>query len=286
MAITGTNTYQDYGFTGSIQACTVPYSGLYKIEVWGASGAGTPHAGGGAGGYAVGYKALNKNETLYIGVGGAGTYATTTYAFNGGGKGNGNTNFGSVGSELTAGGGGATHVALTNRGMLVSYSSYQSEILIVAGGGGGGYSYKGWSNTVYERYASGGSGGGLSGGNSSSFESNYLFGVGGSQTSGYAFGTAGNSGGGGWFGGHNCGNTAYGGGGGSGYTGGTPDITYAGATYTPSMVNGVWSGTGLARITLAKMASTLYYNGVLTEKVIFNGSEVSKVVFNGIPVLG
>jgi len=53
-------------------------------------------------------------------------------------------------------GGGATHIATTNRGLLSTYNSYRGDLLIVAGGGGG-------SGTGSGRNNSGGSGGGIVG---------------------------------------------------------------------------------------------------------------------------
>ena len=41
------------------------------------------------------------------------------------------------GIDFSGGGGGATHMAKTNRGVLSSYYNYKSEVYLVAGGGGG-----------------------------------------------------------------------------------------------------------------------------------------------------
>ncbi|WP_434503170.1 glycine-rich protein [Prevotella sp.] len=72
----------------------------------------------GYGGYSYGNIKLTSGQIMYIYVGqSAGTY-------NGGGIG-------------AAPGGGATHIAMTNRGELKTYLSYQSEVAIVAAGGGG-----------------------------------------------------------------------------------------------------------------------------------------------------
>ena len=91
-------------------------------------------------------------------------------------------------SEITAGsyngggggatgaiGGGATHIAITNRGELYNYQKYQSEVLIVAGGSGGS-----------EVRSVGGSGGGgnNSGGNGGYQSGMRAYGTGGTQTAG------------------------------------------------------------------------------------------------------
>ena len=47
-----------FNFTGSIQTFTVPASGDYQLEVWGAQGGNVISNEGGKGGYAVGEKYL------------------------------------------------------------------------------------------------------------------------------------------------------------------------------------------------------------------------------------
>jgi len=147
--------------TGSVQSFTAPQEGTYKLEVWGAQGAGWY----GKGGYAHGN--INLKSTIYICIGSCG--GLRTHSYNGGGSGD-------------CSGGGATHISITNRGELKNYQFYQSEVLIVAGGGGGG-----------ERFQ-GGFGGGTNGDNSGNVVldgTSYIIdkvSEGGSQTSG---GTAG-----------------------------------------------------------------------------------------------
>ena len=201
-------TTTTYAYTGGIQSFTVPVTGKYKLEVYGAQGGnvygnGAAFAGysrygtayGGKGGYAYGQVTLTAGTVLYIGVGGQGTQATcstdspvlSTAGYNGGGS-TGNS------EGQGAAGGGATHIAKgTNRGVLSAYSSYKSEILIVAGGGGGASTqFLGWSENEdtcgKSFWNAGGSGGGTSGGNGGyevGFE-NYagLIGKGGSQSAG------------------------------------------------------------------------------------------------------
>lgn len=247
-----------FAYTGTIQEYIIPYTGLYKLEVWGGNGGN----GGGAGGYSLGYKKLKKNTILYIVNGGSGGscdigdagYKQATGCgggYNGGGQGTAQNWSGCA--KTSGGGGGATHIALVT-GLLsaIGYTDFvtNGKGLIVAGGGGGRSSYEG---------GVGGTGGGLSG-TAGSNNNSYSNGSGGTQTSGASFGAGGgtaryggyddpvpSSGGGGGFYGGNGG--FYGSaGGGSGWIGGVPEFTYKGTTYVPSTSNGANGGTGKAKI--------------------------------------
>lgn len=234
---------KSFAYTGGVQSLTIPYNGLYLLEVWGArAGQSKDYYGtkkyGGNGGYSKGYKVFNKGDVVYIVVGQAGgdwvDSNFTRTAYNGGGKGHSSTDI-----NTGSGGGGATHMA-TVTGLLsaIGYTNFvtNKKGLIVAGGGGGNISA-----------ATGGAGGGTTGGGNG----------GGTQTSGYAFGrgedaTATGSyseiggGGGGLYGGQKNGPA----GGGSGYIGGVPAVTYKGVTYSPSTTAGQWDGgNGKAKIT-------------------------------------
>ena len=236
---------QSFAYTGKGQGITL-LPGRYKFEVWGAKGGSVLDGTGGNGGYSTGYVYLLGRSTLSVYVGGIG--AAGGVGFNGGGYGH-------------IGGGGATHIALGDRGELKNYASYQGDVFIVAGGGGGG-----------ERVL-GGTGGGASGGNG---DMNYgtltkaptggtqtaggtpgvsnTFGVGQAGSfgqGGSAQGTpnpstgsydAGGGGGGGWYGGGGI-PYAGGGGGGSGFIGGVTG---------GSMQNGVQNGNGAAKITFVE----------------------------------
>ena len=206
--------------------------GKYKLEVWGGRGCTDASGGktgyGGYGGYATGTYNMVSAQTLYIVTGGAGTNAWEVLpaAYNGGGH-------NSDGSG--AGGGGATHIATSNKGELFNYVNAKSDVLIVAGGGGAGGDY-----------ADGGAGGGQTGLAGKVYSG--TSGAGGTQTTGYAFGKGepanGQSpaGGGGWYGGYRGQNGVNaGGGGGSGYIGGVTG---------GSMQTGVNNSTGYAKITL------------------------------------
>ncbi len=232
---------------------TVPAGcgGTYTLQVYGAQGGKVHISDGGAGGYAYGNMNLTAGQTIYIFVGGQGpTCGVSTAAYNGGTGGSGSCDFSRTGDEITGGGGGATHMATTNRGELKNYNSYRGEVIIVAGGGGGGHGYKGWnSDGGYERNTAGGAGGGTSGGTTS--HSGSGFGVGGTQATaggsgGFGYGSS-TGGGGGWFGGGQAGNAGAAGGGGSGY------LSSSLISGTTGMQNGQKSGAGAAYITFRSL---------------------------------
>ncbi|WP_051230956.1 glycine-rich protein [Segatella albensis] len=120
-----------------MQTFIAPVTGNYKLEVWGGQGMRNYSGIGGKGGYSYGN--YNGGGNLYVCVGRQGDYYS---AYNGG--------MGGVNGQC---GGGATHIATSDRGELKNYESYQSEVLLVAGGGGG-------ANDIGRA----GVGGGLSGG--------------------------------------------------------------------------------------------------------------------------
>lgn len=129
-----------FDYTGKEQVWSVPVTGYYLIEAWGASGGSSTNSGvtnvGGYGGYSQGVVKLTSKQTLYVNVGGEGVYGTTSTAGNGGYNGGGNGTKGTYSNVIRAGGGGggATHVALAS-GLLSTLSGGVSNILIVAGGG-------------------------------------------------------------------------------------------------------------------------------------------------------
>ena len=231
--------YWDYNYVGRMQSFTVPCNGTYQIQVYGAQG-GSNGSTGGAGGYAVGNKVANKNTVWYIGVGGAGgtanssdsTQQTAGGGWNGGASG---IAVGAYSWPRAAGGGGATHVGLTNS--LLSGTA-SGNLLIAAGGGGG----------AVDR--AGGAGGGSSG-SAGAAHPNVGGGNGGGGTqsaggpTGGGYGTGGKGqtcgGGGGYYGGGGNTYAFAGAGGGSGYIGGVTG---------GSMSNGARSGNGFVRITL------------------------------------
>ena len=171
---------EEFAYTGAVQEWTVPATGMYKLEVYGAQGGCyTATTGlGGKGGYSVGTCTLEKEQVLYIVIGGMAGTGSTNGGYNGGGYG------GLYGTDgVGMGGGGATHIATSNKGTIANYSSNIEDLLIVAGGGGGGMYYKAVSYV-------GGAGGGTS-----SQAGNPISGYGTSaaatQSSGFAFGQGG-----------------------------------------------------------------------------------------------
>ena len=194
--------------------------GLYQIECWGASGAGSS-----PGGYVSGFVYFREFTPLHIYIGEMGKTHPTQAAFNGGGFSQG-------------GGGGASDVRLRGG----HWNDLQSLIsrIIVAGAGGGGDGI-GTGQGIYD---SGGAAGGLVG-----FSSSLDSGKGGTQETGGkgfvvgAFGQDGGNmitddnghgaGGGGYFGGGSSTKTnLYGGGGGSSFISGHPQCVAVDPTST------------------------------------------------------
>ena len=222
-------TVFNFDYTGGEQVFTVPVSGTYKLETWGAQGGDgyTGGAIGGYGGFSDGHISLKKDTTLYVNVGGQGlsNQSTKTNLSDYGGYNGGGNSSNAYFNKIVSGGGGATHISLV-KGLLKNLESAKVKIYIVAGGGGG---------TAYENSypSNGGNAGGIKGnaGNTSrkdewceSHPSQCVPGIGGTQTSGDKsyFGQGTNSGdgaggGAGYYGGTE--GAALSGGGGSGYIG-------------------------------------------------------------------
>ena len=237
--VSSTTTYTNSGE----QVYTVPSTGIYKLEVWGAQGGTVTYSStyrGGYGAYSTGFTTLTAGKKLYVNVGGVGNGGISSSTYAGGYNGGGAITKTDGTDHYHASGGGATHIA-TVSGLLSTLSSQTNNILIVAGGGGGGYRH-----TAGTGFASvGGEGGGISGTDSTTAGSNGMQGLGGTQTAGGKYSGAaentstifgsfgqggvpsqswGSAGGGGYYGGgasygyvSNSGNS--GGGGGSGYIG-------------------------------------------------------------------
>ena len=205
-------TTYEFDYTGSEQVFTVPVSGIYKIETWGAQGGTSIRDGvlyedsgyGGYGGYSSGEISLSTNKIIYINVGGRGKDGVTSVIQSlGGYNGGGNGLWDKSDDESTGGGGGATHFALRS-GLLSSLENYKSDILTVSVGGGVGA----WSFL-------GGSGGGIRGNMGINTVMDDVtegyYSIPGTQTNGYLFGkggegtfntgTPGGGGGGGYYGG-------------------------------------------------------------------------------------
>ena len=241
----------EFAYTGSTQTYTVPLSGYYKIEAWGAQGGSVDaystisKAEGGKGAYTYGEIFLEKGKKLYIQVGGKGSKSnvSTAQAINGGYNGGGATGGQSCCNRSFASGGGATDIRLIG-GAWNDEAGLKSRIMVAAGGGG---AFNG--SNVETLYNQGGYGGSLVGGAGSqgtNTSDQYCYGLGATQTSGGkittecsassnysgavtgSFGSGGGSdsartgGGGGYYGGSRSGHIASAGGGSSyisGYTG-------------------------------------------------------------------
>lgn len=225
-----TKTTWDLSYSGGEQIFNVPYKGVYKLEVWGAQGGNSYTYHENYGGYATGFIKLEKNEVLYVNVGGVGSKCETsncsgTGGYNGGG-------YAFYDGQKTDGGGGATHISKIS-GVLSSISL--DKVLIVAGGGGGlgnsgrggaGGGFIGGAGTDGGSYGVNYSGSGgtqnvggktfWNGGASSKIFAYY--GQGG-QSSGAIEGGGNNGGGGGLYGGGASSRGHGGAGGGSGYIG-------------------------------------------------------------------
>jgi hypothetical protein len=219
------NAYIKYFYyTGSAQEFTVPTTGKYKIELWGASGGhnvtiNVVIANEGEGGYTSGNIDLKANEKIYVYVGGQGTQASQTTTVNGGWNGGGK---GMPADDVNDGGGsggGATDIRYFKNSNPSSkelawdnFEGLKSRIMVAAGGGGGATvdtSLNGVPNSA-------GTSGGLTGVGSVwrwqkvTVSGNYHA----TQTSGYAFGKGANgltshAGGSGGSGGYFTGSPSY-----------------------------------------------------------------------------
>lgn len=204
-------------YSGNKITLTLP-AGTYKLQTWGAEGGENPSNKGtpGKGGYSEGTLTLTKETTVYLYVGGKGSYGTSTCGgFNGGGISTGNktnVNYG-------AGGGGGTDIR-------IGFDSLYARIIVAGGGGASGNGSIGDSI--------GGNGGGETGEDGTGIGT---CGTGGTQTAAGEYtgsssdndpadfgkggggpnGTVGCGGGGGWYGGGFGTRTNGAAGGGSGY---------------------------------------------------------------------
>ena len=136
----------EFSYTGDEQEFVAPYSGFYKVELWGAQGS-TMNSSyiGGSGAYTSADIYLTKNENLYVYTGSQDVYG----GYNGGGTGGQNTTYG-------AGGGGSTDIRLVN-GLWNDPDSLKSRIMVAAGGAGSASRGDGYGD------GRGGAGGGLIG---------------------------------------------------------------------------------------------------------------------------
>ena len=278
-----------YDYANYIQELTVPKTGYYLLEAWGAQGGDTQGYIGGYGGYAKGIVELTAGETLYIATGGKGGDDCTSTACPGGynGGGSGGAYLQSAGNNQT-GGGGATHIATTT-GLLASLENNRDAILLVAGGGSGAYYH-----TNGAGYSMNGASGGGYLGNDGTVSSYGVAAGGGSQTAGGAagyrgyagsFGQGGNGihdqtaggasgGGGGYYGGGAAGHSAPGGG--SGYIGNARLISGNGITKSMYCYN---CATSNAADTLTYSVTTV--SATATSNTAKQGNGYAKITYLG-----
>ena len=117
-----------YDCTQNVETFTALEGGTYTLECWGAQGADfdnhiTPKLYGGKGGYARGMYTMNKEQNIFICVGGH------LNGYN-------NKIPNVVNPNPGPAGGGATSITTTNRGELSNFNLFRGEVLLVAGGGG------------------------------------------------------------------------------------------------------------------------------------------------------
>ncbi|MBQ8131616.1 MAG: hypothetical protein IJ193_03915, partial [Bacilli bacterium] len=122
-----------FDYTGDVQTFIAPYNGIYKVELWGASGYDFDEKEGGKGAYTSGTITLSKNTPLYLYVGGNARYN----AYNGIDGPTGKTGDPSIAKDYGAGGGGSTDVRVV-KSTWDNFESLKSRIMVAAGGGGVG----------------------------------------------------------------------------------------------------------------------------------------------------
>lgn len=158
-----------FSFKGSTESFTVPVDGTYTLECW---GAGAKHGGKSEGDYQA-----QKNQILYICVGGMGTDGSKSVKGVGGYNGGGNGGESLFGYMKGSGGSGATHICLMDGLLKDLKTAYDNNKLLMVAGGQGGNLHS----------ADGPYGGGLEGDKPQFWNGDYYQAA--TQTSGYAFGT-------------------------------------------------------------------------------------------------
>ena len=126
--VTFISTSYTYDVNNSYYTFSVPVSGSYKIELWGANGNSSGSFAGGTGAYTSGNITLTAGEKIYVYVGGAGS------GDNGGYNGGGSLTL-NQSTQNGAAGGGATDIRL-KKGNWDSIDGLRSRIMVAAGGGG------------------------------------------------------------------------------------------------------------------------------------------------------
>ena len=129
---------QTLAYNGARQTFKAPEAGTYKFTLYGAAGASSSSGGAvGKGAKVTGEITLNKDETVYIFIGGTGGRGHNKGGYNGGGSGGGTATSGG------GGGGGMTFITKSTEATAApsnttgSSSWNKTGVLIVAAGGGG-----------------------------------------------------------------------------------------------------------------------------------------------------
>lgn len=131
-----------YSYVNKEQTFEVPYSGKYKIELYGAAGGSSDiYSQGGEGGQVVVEAALLSGKTLYINTGEMGK-KNGKATYNGGG----------ASSNGSASGGGATSVSYRSGtlSIVLKTEDGETDLIAVAGGGGGAASKYGEFRKAYK----------------------------------------------------------------------------------------------------------------------------------------
>ena len=146
----------DYDYTGKYQTFTVPVTGEYKVELWGAQGGDYDTSlFGGLGGYTSGVLSLDKGDLLYLYIGEQASSSSSNTS--GGWNGGGNTPSGK--DKDGRAGGGATDVRIiptSTDTIWNEFDSLKSRIMVAGAGGGAAYE----SSATWK--SDGGAAGGLS----------------------------------------------------------------------------------------------------------------------------
>jgi len=244
-AFVTTEPIYNFSYTGNYQTWSVPYTGVYKLELWGAGGGADSTSIGTTGGYSYGEYTLTKGQNVYIYVGGQGAASTS-----GGGGYNGGGNAGGS----SGAGGGATDIRINGLAL-------ENRIVVAGGGGGAGH------QVALLPLSGAGAGGGLTGGigyaTTEATQTTYGTSVNGNGSLGQGANHTGDGGGGGggYYGG-GAGTADTGGGGGSGYVGGITNGT------TQTSLN---AGNGIVKITYTPMYNFSYTGNYQTWAAPYTG---------------
>ena len=250
----------------TVSVFTAPRKGVYAFQLKGSGGTYNGYhsdgvsAAGGTGGFTTGYLLLEKGQTVYIGAGGSCS---------------------------------AAFVSVANASALKDVTPANLRFVAGAGGGGGAN----WGQPYNMKAGPGGNGGGTTGATGGGGGVGSL-GAGGTQSSGYAYGTGGGGGysndnntsfhagrgGDGYYGGTGA-TGSQGGGGGSGYIH-TASIKVGSKTYTNSTQQGGGAGSNTAGsvtvIYYARAELPIIFNGTTLERLIYNGVEIESVIYDGV----